>query len=133
MPSSPITPFTIFGIAPNVLSQVPVRNHPRRLVPVHRVNTALSMVQVTRGVVVCPRMTEPLVRGFGLAFVPLLLPQVNWRVALYLRRGPSASPAVESFVRFAREFTEGRSVAGHQGRRVRDGRRSGCNGPLYAS
>ncbi len=98
--------------APNVLSQVPVRNHPRRLVPVHRVNTALSMVQVTRGVVVCPRMTEPLVRGFGLAFVPLLQPQVNWRVALYLRRGPSASPAVESFVRFAREFTEGRSVAG---------------------
>ncbi|TWO68905.1 LysR family transcriptional regulator [Caenimonas sedimenti] len=100
------------NFAPNVLSQVPVRNHPRKLMPVHRVNTALSMLQVTRGAVVCPSMTEPLVRGFGLVFLPLVQPQVSWRVAMYVRRGPSASPAVESFLRFALEFTRQKPGAG---------------------
>lgn len=96
------------NFAPNVLSHVPARNHPRRLAPVHRVNTALSMLRVTRGAVVCPQITEPLARGFGLAFLPLLQPQVNWQVAMFLRRGPAPSPAVESFLDHARAFTRGR-------------------------
>ncbi len=54
------------NFAPNVLSQVPVRNHPRKIVPVHRVNTALSMLQVTRGAVVCPFITEPSSGASGL-------------------------------------------------------------------
>ncbi len=99
------------NFAPNVLSQVPARNHPRKLVAVHRVNTALSMLRVTRGAVVCPSMAEPLVRGFGLVFLPLVQPQVGWRVAMYARRGPSASPAVESFLRFALEFTRDKTGA----------------------
>jgi hypothetical protein len=33
---------------------------------VHRVNTALSMLRVRQGAVICPSMAEPLVRGFGL-------------------------------------------------------------------
>lgn len=96
------------NFAPNVLSHVPARNHPRQLAAVHRVNTALSMLQVTRGAVVCPLITEPLVRGFGLAFLPLLQPQVNWQVAMFVRRGPAPSPAVESFLAHARDFTRGR-------------------------
>jgi DNA-binding transcriptional LysR family regulator len=88
----------------NVLSNVPPRNHPQKLVPVHRVNTALAMLQVREGAVVCPSMAEPLVRGFGLAFLPLLKPQVSWRVAMFVRRRPSISPAVESFVRFTQDF-----------------------------
>ncbi len=98
------------NFAANVLSQVPARSQPRQLAAVHRVNTALAMLQVNRGAVVCPLMTEPLVRGFGLAFVPLLQPQVNWQVAMFVRRGPAASPAVESFLRHAREFTRGRDA-----------------------
>jgi DNA-binding transcriptional LysR family regulator len=104
------------NFAPNVLSQVPARNHPRKIVPVHRVNTALSMLQVTRGAVVCPFMTEPFVRGFGLAFLPLLQPQVSWRVAMFVRRGLSVSPAVDSFLRFAREFTREKATGSAVGR-----------------
>ena len=95
------------NFAMNVLSNVPARNHPTRLVSVHRVNTALSMLQVTEGAVVCPKMTAPLVRGFGLAFMPLRQPQLNWSVAMYVRGRPSLSPAVESFVRFTRDFASG--------------------------
>ncbi|RZJ26247.1 MAG: LysR family transcriptional regulator, partial [Haliea sp.] len=92
------------NFATNVLSNVPPRNHPLKLVAVHRINTALSMLQVRQGAVVCPSMAEPLVRGFGLAFLPLLRPQVGWRVAMFVRRRPSISPAVESFVRFTQDF-----------------------------
>ena len=92
------------NFAANVLSNVPPRNHPAKIVPVHRVNTALAMLQVREGAVVCPSMAEPLVRGFGLAFLPLLRPQVSWRVAMFVRRRPSISPAVESFVRFTQDF-----------------------------
>lgn len=105
------------NFAPNVLSQVPARHHPREVLPVHRMNTALSMLQVTRGAVVCPAMTEPLVRGFGLAFLPLLQPQVGWRVAMFVRRGVSASPAVESFLGFALAFTQGDARRAAPGRR----------------
>lgn len=105
------------NFAANVLGHVPARHHPLQVLPVHRVNTALSMLQVTRGAVVCPAMTEPLVRGFGLAFRPLLQPQVGWRVAMFVRRGVSASPAVQSFVAFARAFTQGREREVAAGRR----------------
>ena len=99
------------NFAPNVLSQVPTRHHPRKVVPVHRVNTALSMVQVTRGAVICPCIAAPFVRGFGLEFRPLLQPQASWRVAMFVRRGLSLSPAVDSFLRFARDFTSARARA----------------------
>ena len=105
------------NFAPNVLSRIPVRHHPRKLLAVHRVNTALSMLRVTRGAVVCPSMAEPLVRGFGLAFLPLVQPAVGWPVAMYTRRGVSASPAVESFLAFAREFTKGKARGGARGPR----------------
>jgi DNA-binding transcriptional LysR family regulator len=84
---------------------VPPRNHPKELVPVHRVNTALSMLRVRQGAVICPSMAEPLVRGFGLTFLPLRQPTVKWKVAMFARRHPSLSPAVESFLNFTREFT----------------------------
>jgi DNA-binding transcriptional LysR family regulator len=100
------------NFALNVLSHVPARHHPRRIVPVHRVNTALSMLQVTRGAVVCPLMTEPLVRGFSLAFLPLRQPQVSWSVAMFVRRGPSVPPATQAFLGFAQEFTRGRGTGG---------------------
>lgn len=92
------------NFATNVLAHVPSRHHPKKIVPVHRVNTALSMLQVRQGAVVCPSMAEPLVHGFGLAFLPLRQPQVGWNIAMYVRRRPSLSPAVESFIQFTLEF-----------------------------
>lgn len=88
------------NFALNVLSQVPQRHHPRQMVPVHRVNTALSMLRVRQGAVVCPSMAEPLVQGFGLRFLPLVQPKVSWKIALFVRRGGALSPAVENFLRF---------------------------------
>lgn len=105
------------NFAMNVLSKVPARNHPNKLVSVHRVNTALSMLQVTAGAVVCPKMAAPLARGFGLVFMPLRQPQINWAVAMYVRGRPSLSPAVESFVQFTREFASSwEEKARHLGR-----------------
>jgi hypothetical protein len=46
------------------------------------------------------------VRGFGLAFLPLVRPQVSWSVAMFVRRRPSISPAVESFARFTQDFAK---------------------------
>ena len=98
---------TLFNYMPNfainVLSQVPHRRHPRQIVPVHRVNTALAMLRVRPGAVVCPSMAEPLAHGFGLRFLPLVQPKVNWKIALFVRRGNSLSPAVESFLQFTLE------------------------------
>lgn len=88
----------------NVLSKVPARQHPLSIVPVHRVNTALSMLKLQRGAVVCPAIAESLVHGFGLAFVPLQQPAVSWRISMFARRPSALSPAVESFLRFTREF-----------------------------
>ena len=85
------------NIAINVLSQVPPRHHPKQMVPVHRVNTALSMLRVRQGAVICPSMAGSLVRGFGLTFLPLRQPTVTWKIALFARRRASLSPAVESF------------------------------------
>ena len=88
------------NIAVNVLSSVPPRYHPSEVVPVHRVNTALSMLKVRQAAVVCPSMAESLVRGFGLLFLPLRQPSVRWKIGAFARRRSSLSPAVESFLDF---------------------------------
>jgi DNA-binding transcriptional LysR family regulator len=100
------------NLAINVLSQVPPRNHPRQVMPVHRINTALSMLQVRQGAVVSPQMALPLARGFGLRFLPLKQPAVGWKIALLARRRPSLSPAVQSFMQFSGEFARERASAG---------------------
>jgi len=84
----------------NVLSNVPSRNHPRDIVPVHRVNTALALLRVRPGYVICPSMARSLVEGFGLVFRTLCQPTVTWRIALFARGRSSLSPAVESFLDF---------------------------------
>jgi DNA-binding transcriptional LysR family regulator len=84
----------------NVLSNVPPRNHPRHVVPVHRVNTALSLLRVRSGYVICPSMARSLVEGFGLVFMPVHQPTVTWRIAIFVRGRSSLSPAVESFLDF---------------------------------
>lgn len=89
--------------ATHVLSKVPQQHHPRQVSFVHRVNTALSMVKVKNGAVVCPSMAEGLVHGFGLKFLPLRQPAVGWDIALYARP-QSLSPAVESFLGFTQDF-----------------------------
>ncbi|NYT76074.1 LysR family transcriptional regulator [Alcaligenaceae bacterium] len=94
----------LFNYMPNlrtsVLSQVPVRCHPEEIIPVHRINTALSMLKVKRGYALCPSTTRPLVEGFDLAFRPIVRPVVNWRIAIFSRARKSLSPAVESFLEF---------------------------------
>jgi DNA-binding transcriptional LysR family regulator len=92
------------NLAVNILSNVPPRHHPQDVLAVNRINTALSMLMVRLGAVVCPLMAEPLVRGFGLAFLALRRPTVRWPVALFVRRSSSLSPAVESFLRFTLDF-----------------------------
>ncbi len=87
----------------NVLGNVPRRHHPKDIVPVHRVNTALSFLKVRPGCVICPSMARSLVEGFGLAFRPLRQPTVTWRIAIFARRRSSLSPAVESFLDFTLE------------------------------
>jgi DNA-binding transcriptional LysR family regulator len=88
------------NLALNVLSNVPPRHHPRQVVPVHRVNTALSLLRVRPGYVICPSMARSLVQGFGLVFLPLLQPTVTWRIAIFARSRSFLSPAVESFLDF---------------------------------
>lgn len=87
----------------NVLSNVPPRHHPRDIVPVHRVNTALSLLRVRPGYVICPSMARSLVEGFGLVFLPVRQPTVTWRIAIFVRDRASLSPAVESFLDFTLE------------------------------
>ncbi|CAP43330.1 LysR family transcriptional regulator [Bordetella petrii] len=101
------------NLSRNVLGQVPARLHPEQIVPVHRVNTALSLLHVRPGYVICPSMARSLVEGFGLVFVPLCQPAVNWRIALFARSRPSLSPAVESFLDYvlATAQTDGNSPA----------------------
>ncbi|HBP28558.1 MAG: LysR family transcriptional regulator [Advenella sp.] len=84
----------------NVLSNVPQRHHPPRIISVHRVNTALSMLRVRHGYVICPSMARDLAEGFGLTFRPLSQPTVTWRIAVFARHRSSLSPAVESFLDF---------------------------------
>ena len=91
------------NLALNVLSNVPSRHHPRTVVPVHRVNTALSLLRVRQGYVICPFMAQSLVQGFGLVFRQLRQPTVTWKIAVFARERSSLSPAVESFVDFTLE------------------------------
>ena len=91
------------NLALNVLSNVPSRNHPRHVVPVHRVNTALALLRVRPGYVICPSMARSLVEGFGLVFRPLCQPTVTWRIALFAHSRSSLSPAVESFLNYVLE------------------------------
>jgi DNA-binding transcriptional LysR family regulator len=100
------------NIAVNVLSHVPPRHHPKKLLPVHRVNTALSMLRVRQGAVICPSMAASLVQGFGLKFLPLKQPTVKWRIAAFARRRTSLSPAVESFLNFTLEFAPNWTATG---------------------
>jgi len=103
------------NLALNVLSNVPSRHHPEHIVPVHRVNTALALLRVRPGFVICPAMARPLVEGFGLVFRPLCQPTVTWRIALFARDRSSLSPAVESFLDYALETAQ----AGDGGRAPR--------------
>jgi DNA-binding transcriptional LysR family regulator len=111
------------NIAINVLGNVPSRNHPRQMVPVHRVNTALSMLRVRQGAVICPSMAQSLVRGFGLIFLPLKQPIVNWRIAAFAQRRASLSPAVESFLNFALDSAGNGAAIGLESRRTSSRRR----------
>ncbi|MBO9352953.1 LysR family transcriptional regulator [Bordetella petrii] len=91
------------NLARNVLSNVPSRHHPADIVPVHRVNTALALLRVRSGFVICPSMARSLVEGFGLVFRPLCQPTVTWRIALFARDRSFLSPAVESFLNYVLE------------------------------
>lgn len=92
----------------NVLSNVPSRFHPPEIIPVHRVNTALSMLKIKSAYVLCPYMAHSLVKGFGLACLPLVQPTVTWQVTMFSRGREYLSPAVESFMDFA--LGEGRKA-----------------------
>jgi DNA-binding transcriptional LysR family regulator len=105
------------NIAINVLSHVPPRHHPRETVPVHRVNTALSMLRVRQGAVICLSMAASLVRGFGLTFLPLTQPTVKWKIAMFARRRTSLSPAVASFLNFTLDFAPNWTANGAESRR----------------
>lgn len=96
------------NLAVNVLSHVPHRHQPKEIVPVHRVNTALALLRVRSGCVICPSMARSLVEGFGLAFRPLRQPTVTWRIAIFARGRSSLSPAVESFLDFTLEAATSR-------------------------
>ncbi len=106
------------NIAINVLSHVPPRHHPRKMVAVHRVNTALSMLRVRQGAVICPSMAEQLVQGFGLKFLPLKQPTVKWKIAAFARPQTSLSPAVESFLNFTMDFAGNWTATGLESRRA---------------
>lgn len=88
----------------NVLSHVPPRNRPSEVVLVHRVNTALSMLKVKPGAVICPSIASELVHGFGLAFQPVRQPVVNRPISLFLRDKSASAPAVASLLEFTIEF-----------------------------
>jgi len=92
------------NLALNVLANVPSRRHPQEIVAVHRVNTALSLLRVRSGYVICPSMARPLVEGFGLAFRAILHPVVTWQIGMFVRPRSAISPAVERFLDFALRF-----------------------------
>ncbi len=59
-------------------------------------------------------MAEPLVRGFGLTFLPLLQPAVKWKIAMFVRHSASLSPAVESFRDFTLDFSPNWAAIGNE-------------------
>jgi len=80
------------------------------------------MLRVRQGAVICPSMAEPLVRGFGLTFLPLL-PAVKWRIAMFVRHSASLSPAVESFRDFTLDFSPNWAATGFERRRASERRK----------
>jgi DNA-binding transcriptional LysR family regulator len=117
-----ITYMRNFGAS--VLSQVPPRSHPKEVVHVQRVNTALSMLRVRQGAMVCPSMTGSLVQGFGLTFLPLRQPVVSRSIAVFARKRNALSPAIESFLKFTLNFAKTWvAVAQETGRTQQEGRR----------
>ena len=92
------------GFDANVLSHVPVRQRPATVTPVHRVNTALSMLKVKPGAVICPSMAGSLVHGVGLAFRPLRQPVVTRKISIFVRSKSASAPAVASLVQFSINF-----------------------------
>lgn len=92
------------NLAVNVLKNVPAKNHPREVIAVNRVNTALAMLRVRPGAVICPSWAAALVRGFELCFLPLREPVVRWTIAAFAQPRPSLSPAVENFLNFTIDF-----------------------------
>jgi DNA-binding transcriptional LysR family regulator len=59
-------------------------------------------------------MAEPRLRGFGLTFLPLLQPDVNWKIAMFVRHSASLSPAVESLRDFTLGFSQSWSARGNR-------------------
>lgn len=98
-------------LATDVLSRVPAKNHPRTVLRVHRIATALAMLRVRPGAVICPKLTQALVQGFGLKMLPLQQPAVSRSIALLVRRRATHSPAVQSFIDFTRDFAKSRASA----------------------
>src|SRR3954447_10266082 len=111
------------NIAINVLSNVPSRHHPKEMVPVHRANTALSMLRVRQGAVICPARAEALGRGSGLTCLRRLQPAVKWKIAMFVRHGASLSPAVESFRDFTLDFSPNWAAGGSDRRRASERRK----------
>jgi DNA-binding transcriptional LysR family regulator len=68
-------------------------------------------------------MAEPLVRGFGLNFLPLTQPTVRWKIAMFVRNAASLSPAVESFRDFTLDFSTNWAHAGNERRRTSERRK----------
>jgi len=68
-------------------------------------------------------MAEPLVRGFGLTFLPLLQPAVKWKIAMFVRHSASLSPAVESFRDFTLDFSPSWTATGSDRRRASERRK----------
>jgi DNA-binding transcriptional LysR family regulator len=81
------------------------------------------MLRVRQGAVICPSMAEPLVRGFGLTFLPLLQPAVKWKIAMFVRHSTSLSPAVESFRDFTLDFSPNWAAGGSERRRTTERRK----------
>ena len=92
--------------ATDVLSRVPPRNHPRTVLRVHRIGTALSTLRARPGVIICPQLASALVLGFGLKMLPLQQPAVSRGIALLVRGRATYSPAVQSFIDFTRDFAK---------------------------
>ena len=82
-----------------------------------------SMLRMRQGAVICPSMAEPLVRGYGLAFLPLLQPAIKWRIAMFVRHSASLSPAVESFRDFTLDFSPSWAATGSDRRRTSERRK----------
>ena len=111
------------NIAINVLSNVPSRHHPGNWCRCTGSTPRCRCCGCRQGAVICPSMAEPLVRGFGLTFLPLLQPAVKWKIAMFVRHSASLSPAVESFRDFTLDFSPNWAAIGNERRRASERRK----------